>query len=256
MGSLARALETFFTGHGMAVATDQAGRLAAGRRQRRIERASTPSDGPTHNGSVAPRNPAPLPSRPKSAGVSGSSRVRADDGEQRGDAPLRQAGLPARGQRLIAECRARQPTRPDARTPERVRAGCPLRGAPCSALHSSTAALRGPTGVSTVETSTTVWRTINWGAGIRPRLARRGDRPLKWTTAAALRTRLPARRGERGGLLSRLPSPQAKPSSRGRWRQGCSYSGALQLDVMNHARSAECGSTEDGMGAGASGGLG
>ncbi|WP_432181380.1 hypothetical protein [Streptomyces sp. NBC_00063] len=37
MGSLARALETFFTGHGMAMATDQAERLAVGRRQRRID---------------------------------------------------------------------------------------------------------------------------------------------------------------------------------------------------------------------------
>lgn len=37
MGSLARALETFFTGHGMAMATDQAERLAAGRRQHRID---------------------------------------------------------------------------------------------------------------------------------------------------------------------------------------------------------------------------
>ncbi|MGC0344268.1 integrase [Streptomyces sp. SLBN-8D4] len=37
MGSLARVLETFFTGHGMAMATDQAERLAAGRRQRRVE---------------------------------------------------------------------------------------------------------------------------------------------------------------------------------------------------------------------------
>ncbi|WP_244291399.1 tyrosine-type recombinase/integrase [Streptomyces subrutilus] len=36
MGSLARALETFFTSHGLAMATDQAERLAAGRRQRRI----------------------------------------------------------------------------------------------------------------------------------------------------------------------------------------------------------------------------
>ncbi|MFC9500414.1 hypothetical protein [Streptomyces sp. NPDC056982] len=37
MGALARALETFFTGHGMAMATDQAERLAAGRRQRCID---------------------------------------------------------------------------------------------------------------------------------------------------------------------------------------------------------------------------
>jgi integrase len=37
MGSLARALETFFTSHGMAMATDQGERLAAGRRQRRID---------------------------------------------------------------------------------------------------------------------------------------------------------------------------------------------------------------------------
>ncbi|MFF2852822.1 integrase [Streptomyces sp. NPDC058001] len=37
MGSLARALETFSTSHGMAMATDQAERLAAGRRQCRID---------------------------------------------------------------------------------------------------------------------------------------------------------------------------------------------------------------------------
>ncbi|MFF6983716.1 hypothetical protein ACFZAV_40055 [Streptomyces sp. NPDC008343] len=36
MGSLARALETFFTSRGPAMATDQAERLAAGRRQRRV----------------------------------------------------------------------------------------------------------------------------------------------------------------------------------------------------------------------------
>ena len=34
---LARALETFFTAHGLALPTDQAERLAAGRRQRRID---------------------------------------------------------------------------------------------------------------------------------------------------------------------------------------------------------------------------
>ena len=39
MGSLARALEGFFTSQGLAVATDQAARLAAGRRQRRIDAA-------------------------------------------------------------------------------------------------------------------------------------------------------------------------------------------------------------------------
>jgi site-specific recombinase XerC len=37
MGSLARALEAFFTGRGLAIATDQADRLAAGRRQKRID---------------------------------------------------------------------------------------------------------------------------------------------------------------------------------------------------------------------------
>lgn len=39
MGSLARALEGFFTSQGLAVPTDQAARLAAGRRQRRIDAA-------------------------------------------------------------------------------------------------------------------------------------------------------------------------------------------------------------------------
>jgi hypothetical protein len=37
MGSFARALEIFFTGHGLAMATDQAPQPAAGRRQRRID---------------------------------------------------------------------------------------------------------------------------------------------------------------------------------------------------------------------------
>jgi hypothetical protein len=37
MGTLARALEDFFTNHGLAIPTDQAERLAAGRRQRRID---------------------------------------------------------------------------------------------------------------------------------------------------------------------------------------------------------------------------
>lgn len=38
-------------------------------------------------------------------------------------------------------------------------------------------------------------------------------------------------------------------------RQGRSYSGALHLDALNHARSTECGPKADGMGAGVSGGL-
>jgi hypothetical protein len=37
MGTLAHALEGFFTGHGLALATDQSERLAPGRRQRRID---------------------------------------------------------------------------------------------------------------------------------------------------------------------------------------------------------------------------
>jgi integrase len=37
MGPLARSLETFFTEHGLALPTDHAGQLAAGRRQRRID---------------------------------------------------------------------------------------------------------------------------------------------------------------------------------------------------------------------------
>lgn len=55
--------------------------------------------------------------------------------------------------------------------------------------------------------------------------------------------------GVRGELPSRLPSTQAEPSRRGPWRPGRSYSGALHLDAMNHARSTVCGSTADGMGA-------
>jgi integrase len=42
MGSLARALEDYFTGQGLALPTDQAERLAAGRRQRRIDAAPAP----------------------------------------------------------------------------------------------------------------------------------------------------------------------------------------------------------------------
>ena len=37
MGSLARALEAFFTERGLAIVTDQSDRLAAGRRQNRID---------------------------------------------------------------------------------------------------------------------------------------------------------------------------------------------------------------------------
>lgn len=37
MGTLAHALEGFFTGHGLALATDQSERLAAGRRERGID---------------------------------------------------------------------------------------------------------------------------------------------------------------------------------------------------------------------------
>lgn len=39
------------------------------------------------------------------------------------------------------------------------------------------------------------------------------------------------------GLPPRPPSTQAEPSRRGPWRPGRSYSGALHLDAMNHARS-------------------
>jgi site-specific recombinase XerC len=42
MGTLARALEDFFTDHGLALPTDQAERLAAGRRQRRIDATPDP----------------------------------------------------------------------------------------------------------------------------------------------------------------------------------------------------------------------
>ncbi len=42
MGSLARALEDYFTAEGLALPTDQAGRLAAGRRQRRVDAVPAP----------------------------------------------------------------------------------------------------------------------------------------------------------------------------------------------------------------------
>ena len=42
MGSLARALEDYFTGQGLALPTDQADRLAAGRRQRRLDAVPAP----------------------------------------------------------------------------------------------------------------------------------------------------------------------------------------------------------------------
>src|SRR4051812_14785304 len=75
-----------------------------------------------------------------------------------------------------------------------------------------------------------------------------GDRPAPgWR---GRRSRLRVRSGVRGELPSRPPSTQAEPSRRGPWRPGRSYSGALHLDAMNHARSTVCGSTADGMGAG------
>lgn len=70
------------------------------------------------------------------------------------------------------------------------------------------------------------------------------------------RLRVPAECGVHGELPSRLPSTQAEPSSRGPGRQGRSYSGALHLDALNHARSTVCGSTADGMEAGEGGGRG
>ncbi len=42
MGSLARALEYYFTAEGLALPTDQAERLAAGRRQRRLDSVPAP----------------------------------------------------------------------------------------------------------------------------------------------------------------------------------------------------------------------
>lgn len=42
MGPLARSMQDFFTEHGLAMPTDQNERLAAGRRQRRIEAAPEP----------------------------------------------------------------------------------------------------------------------------------------------------------------------------------------------------------------------
>jgi hypothetical protein len=60
MGSLARALETSFTGHGLAMATDQAERLAAGRRQRRID-VGQPHPGTTSDTHVRNNVTAPAP---------------------------------------------------------------------------------------------------------------------------------------------------------------------------------------------------
>jgi hypothetical protein len=53
--------------------------------------------------------------------------------------------------------------------------------------------------------------------------------------------------------VPRAPSTQAAPSRHGPWRPDRSYSGALHLDAMNHARSTVCGSTADGMEAGGCG---
>ena len=55
---------------------------------------------------------------------------------------------------------------------------------------------------------------------------------------------------EGGGLPSRPPSPQAKPSSLAPWCPGRSSSGALHLDTRGQARSTACGTTADGMAAG------
>jgi hypothetical protein len=82
------------------------------------------------------------------------------------------------------------------------------------------------------------------------------DRGVKITAALSdgrtrgHRSRPRVRSGVRRELPSRPPSTQAEPSRRGPWRPGRSYSGALHLDAMNHARSTVCGSTADGMGAG------
>lgn len=82
-----------------------------------------------------------------------------------------------------------------------------------------------------------------------------GDRPAPGWGGGAVADRGSVG-GARGELPSRPPPTQAEPSRRGPWRPGRSYSGALHLDAMDHARSTVCGSTADGMGAGEGGGQG
>ena len=56
MGPLARSLEVFFTEHGLALPTDHAERLAAGRRQRRID--AVPGSAATRRGQLRRRDAA------------------------------------------------------------------------------------------------------------------------------------------------------------------------------------------------------
>jgi hypothetical protein len=51
------------------------------------------------------------------------------------------------------------------------------------------------------------------------------------------RSRPRAQRGERGGIPSRPPSPQAEPSRRGPWRPGRARHCTNDLDATNHAHS-------------------
>jgi len=101
-----------------------------------------------------------------------------------------------------------------------------------------------PWGRSKLRPRVETWTRSSHGQNMPPA----GDQPAPgWR---GRRTRLRARRGVRGVLPSRPPSTQAEPSRRGPGRQGRSYSGALHLDALNHARSTVCGSTADGMEAG------
>jgi hypothetical protein len=80
-----------------------------------------------------------------------------------------------------------------------------------------------------------------------------GDRPAPgWR---GRRSRPQVRSGVRRELPSRPPPTQAEPSRCGPLRPGRSYSGALHLDAMDHARSTVCGSAVVGMEAGIGGGL-
>ncbi len=137
--------------------------------------------------------------------------------------------------------------------------GTRLRSAPPGALFGSGCARApafGPLGAAAAD-ARPLCRPVGMRREPSPRLqddaSGGGAQTPGWT---GRRSRVPAGAGRVSWELpSRPPSTQAEPISRGPGRQSRSYSGALHLDALNHARSTVCGSKADGMGAGVSGGL-